>query len=83
MRYFFITSLLVAASVLTPLPAAQIHDADVRGDITAIKAQLEEGLIIELPVAKDEPKEGFTPLALAITELQYDAMVFLSNTEQT
>ena len=55
MRYFFITSLLIAASVLTPLPAAQIHDAVVRGNITAIKAQLEEGLSIELPVAKDEP----------------------------
>ena len=56
-------------------PRAQIHDAVVLGHITAIKSQLEKGVSIDLPVAKDEPQEGFTPLALAKTKFQYDAMV--------
>ncbi len=70
------TSLLGSGQRTYSPTRAQIHDAVVFGDITAIKAQLEKGVSIELPVEKDEPQEGFTSLALAKTMFQYDAMVF-------
>ena len=63
-------------SILQSYPAP-IHTAAVNGERAAIAAELQKGVDVNLPIKKRAPQEGFTPLALAIIEQQYDTTKFL------
>ena len=65
---------------LTPILqsyAAPIHTAAINADHSVIASELQKGVDVNLPIKKGGNQEGFTPLALAIIEHQYDTTKFL------
>tara|TARA_Y100001934_G_C11862351_1_gene544770 strand:- start:203 stop:553 length:351 start_codon:yes stop_codon:yes gene_type:complete len=56
---------------------APIHTVAVNGERAAVASELHKGVDVNLPIKKRAPQEGFTPLALAIIEQQYDTTKFL------
>ena len=51
--------------------------AVAKSDLSTIEMELQNGIDINLPIKKGLPQEGFTPLALAITEMNLDATKML------
>ena len=75
MKFILITIAVLLFNETTFADA--IHEAVMNADIPGIEVELKKGVSIDLPVSADEDQEGLTPLALAIIELNFEAVEYL------